>query len=306
MPRPVSIRIRSPHCLLGDAVELVPDRLRQAGAREEEHPDPAEEGLAQRRVDLERVGDLLEALRHVEVDRRRDLAQVAQRLADQRRRRLAFVDVERAAVVERRGRRCGCRRRCGSTAASRPAPAAPRPACGKHWRIICWFAHSMRCVLITPFGSLVEPDVNRNLAIVSGPTLRVRRRRPRRSARSRAASSNGDRRRARRARPWPRTTGVSARHHRLDRLAVRRPAREHQARRQHAEDVAQLAVVLRDQRIRRRDRRERHAGEHRAEREQEVLDVVVGQDRDRPLGRELAIEQRLRDRARARAAPRRS
>ena len=41
---------------------------------------------------------------------------------------------------------------------------------GKHWRIICWFAHSMRCVLITPLGSLVEPEVNRNLAIVSGPT----------------------------------------------------------------------------------------------------------------------------------------
>ena len=126
--------------------------------------------LAQRRVGLERVGDLLEALGHVEVDRRRDLAQVAQRLADQRRRRLAFVDVERAAVVERRGRRCGCRRRCGSRAASRPAPAAPRPSVGKHCRIICWFAHSMRCVLITPLGSLVEPEVNRNLAIVSGPT----------------------------------------------------------------------------------------------------------------------------------------
>jgi hypothetical protein len=86
--------------LLGDAVELVPDRLRQAGAGEEEHLDAAEERLAQDRIDLERVGDLLEALGHVEVDRRRDLAQVAQRLADQRRRRLAFVDVERAAVVE--------------------------------------------------------------------------------------------------------------------------------------------------------------------------------------------------------------
>ena len=29
----------------------------------------------------------------------------------------------------------------------------------------------MRWVLITPLGSLVEPEVNRNLAIVSGPTL---------------------------------------------------------------------------------------------------------------------------------------
>ena len=41
---------------------------------------------------------------------------------------------------------------------------------GKHCRICCWLAHSMRCVLITPLGSLVEPEVNRNLAMVSGPT----------------------------------------------------------------------------------------------------------------------------------------
>ncbi len=40
----------------------------------------------------------------------------------------------------------------------------------RHWRSICWLAHHMRCVLITPLGTLVEPDVNRNLAIVSGPT----------------------------------------------------------------------------------------------------------------------------------------
>ncbi len=39
-----------------------------------------------------------------------------------------------------------------------------------HWRSICWLAHSMRWVLITPLGDLVEPEVNRNLAIVSGPT----------------------------------------------------------------------------------------------------------------------------------------
>ena len=33
---------------------------------------------------------------------------------------------------------------------------------------ICWLAHSMRCVLITPFGAPVEPDVNRIFATVSG------------------------------------------------------------------------------------------------------------------------------------------
>ena len=32
-----------------------------------------------------------------------------------------------------------------------------------------WLAHNMRCVLMTPLGSPVEPEVNRNFAIVSGP-----------------------------------------------------------------------------------------------------------------------------------------
>jgi hypothetical protein len=43
----------------------------------------------------------------------------------------------------------------------------------KYWRaeaIIAWFAHHMRWVLITPFGMPVEPEVNRNFAIVSGVT----------------------------------------------------------------------------------------------------------------------------------------
>ena len=35
---------------------------------------------------------------------------------------------------------------------------------------IAWLAHSMRWVLITPFGCPVEPEVNRNLAMVSGVT----------------------------------------------------------------------------------------------------------------------------------------
>src|ERR1700704_5891798 len=38
-------------------------------------------------------------------------------------------------------------------------------------RIIAWFEHHMRWVLITAFGVPVEPEVNRNLTTVSGPTL---------------------------------------------------------------------------------------------------------------------------------------
>src|SRR3954447_7559506 len=36
---------------------------------------------------------------------------------------------------------------------------------------IAWFEHHMRWVLITAFGVPVEPEVNRNLTMVSGPTL---------------------------------------------------------------------------------------------------------------------------------------
>src|SRR3954462_13854123 len=34
----------------------------------------------------------------------------------------------------------------------------------------CWFAHSIRCVLMTPLGIAVEPDVKRIFATLSGPT----------------------------------------------------------------------------------------------------------------------------------------
>ncbi len=36
---------------------------------------------------------------------------------------------------------------------------------------MAWFEHHMRWVLITALGVPVEPEVNRNLAMVSGPTL---------------------------------------------------------------------------------------------------------------------------------------
>ena len=36
--------------------------------------------------------------------------------------------------------------------------------------MLSWLAHSMPCVLITPLGWPVEPEVNRILATVSGPT----------------------------------------------------------------------------------------------------------------------------------------
>src|SRR3974390_155155 len=46
---------------------------------------------------------------------------------------------------------------------------------GQTWTFACCPASSMRCGLTTPFRSLVEPDVNRILAIVSGPIAALAR-----------------------------------------------------------------------------------------------------------------------------------
>ena len=172
-----------------------------------------------------------------------------------------------------------------------------------HWRIICWLAHHMRWVVITPLGALVEPEVKRNLAIVSAPTCGMR------GVQRRAGRvCEQARERARRA-AFERAFGQHHRHvrrHRgLDRLRVGGRAGEHQARRGRGEDVAQLAVVLRDQRVGRRDRHVGHAGPQRAQRQREVLEVVVGQDRPpaaRPTGRGRPAPGRPPARAAASAA----
>jgi hypothetical protein len=63
----------------------------------------------------------------------------------------------------------------GSQSTSTGGSSARKPM---HWRSICWLAQIIRCVLITPLGCLVEPEVKRNLAIVSGPTLACASRTP--------------------------------------------------------------------------------------------------------------------------------
>ena len=66
----------------------------------------------------------LEAFRYVEIHSRRNLAQIAHRLRDAGGSGPAFVDVQRCRRWSTPGRRCGCRRRYGSRAANRAAPAA--------------------------------------------------------------------------------------------------------------------------------------------------------------------------------------
>ena len=162
--------MRSPQCLDRRALELVPDGLRQAGAGEEEHLEAAEEvSCAARRRRADRQQRLV-ALGHVEID----VGAISRRLRSVSsmppRRRLALVDVERAAVVEHEAEVVVAAEGVVPRQPVDERPAAPRPRTASLAAIIAWLAHSMRCVLITRFGEPVEPEVNRNLAIVSGPT----------------------------------------------------------------------------------------------------------------------------------------
>ncbi len=145
----------------------------------------------------------------------------------------------------------------------------------------------MRWVLITPFGTPVEPEVNRILAMVSGPTA-VWAASAAGSAAAAKSSANSDAGRVRRR---------IARHHHLDvgrhRLfdgarEGRAIGREDEAGREQCEYVFELPEVAGDQRIGRRDRRVGDADIHRSEPEQRVLEVVAGEDHDGALGREIA------------------
>ena len=145
----------------------------------------------------------------------------------------------------------------GGSSATKQKPAA----------IIAWFEHSMRWVLMTPFGLPVEPEVNRNLAMVSGADLGVRgvdarrvgsapmqigEQRGRAVRRADCASPRARRRPAPRPRWRARTASPS--------LANTRPGVSRSMI-----DV-QLAEVARHQRIGRRDRRIGDADIHRRQR----------------------------------------
>ena len=167
-------------------------------------------------------------------------------------------------------------------------------------RSIAWFDVIIRWVLITPLGVPVEPEVNRSLAIVSGPTFAW--------ARSTSARGLGRQHRLERVarrgggRVRPDDDLHVRRHGRLDRggegTAV---VCERQARRQQPDDRLELGEILGDQRIGRRHGRVRNAGDHRAEADQGVIDAVAGEDRDRPLDGEVPVDQALGDAARRRA-----
>ena len=146
----------------------------------------------------------------------------------------------------------------------------------------------MRWVLITAFGVPVEPEVNRNLAMVSGPT----------AAKAFAtASLSGvaaiDRNEIA-APPSASPVTMTARVQRLDRRQRRRErfcaGHVDRAGIEQPDHAPELVEIPRHQRIGRRDRRRRHAGMHRRQREQRVIDAVVGENHQRTL-RAQALRQ---------------
>ena len=67
---------------------------------------------------------------------------------------------------------------------------------------------------------------------------------------------------------------------------------EDQPRLHGLEDLRERRVLAREQRVGRRDRRVRHAAIHRRQRQQAVLDAVAGQDDDRAIRGQAALDER--------------
>ena len=73
---------------------------------------------------------------------------------------------------------------------------------------------------------------------------------------------------------------------------------EHQSRRHEVGDKLQLAVVLRDNRIRRRDRKEWDTCVQRRQCKHRVFKIILREDHQRPLGRQPPVDEALPDPAR--------
>jgi hypothetical protein len=160
----------------------------------------------------------------------------------------------------------------------------------------------MRWVLITPFGTPVEPEVNRIFAIVSGPNSGVRAVDHPKSAAISGCEANRVVAVLRRRIANDDDFKVP-RHHRLDgaaeHLAV---VGKDETGRQQFENMPELAEVFRDQRIGGRDRHIGHADIIRREAHQGMFNTVARQKRDRAFRRKIAREQPLADRPHAGAA----
>ncbi len=240
----------------------------------------------------------LVALRHVEIDGRRDLAQIAHRLRHAQRRRVAVVDIKRAAVDQHHIEVV--------VAAEGVAPGQPvhhhrrlvgdeGEAGGDHRLVRTQHAMGVDDGLRRAGRAGGEQEFRdcsgRDLAahgvdagiVFGADQIGEHRRLP--IAQRIARYHQFDIRRdgsVDRAREGPAVIG------------------EHHPGREQFDDRAQFAEIGRQQRIGRRDRRIGNADTHRRQRQQRVLDIVAGDDGDRPLRRQPAPQQRRADAPRRR------
>ena len=274
-------------------LQPVPQALRQGCGGIEQQIEALEEFPPQRLVALQVIQQRRKAARHVEIEGGRHLLQVGDRAADQRRHRLALVDVERAAVAQHH-----------VEIVVAAEGVVPRQPVDQHRRVVLEECPGRRRALLVGAqhalgvdhalglagGAGGEQDLGQRVGPDAGERLLHRRRRPhlgegreRRHSRGAEAAAAGDDLEPRRA-------------DRLQRLGVAVGLVDvDEARLDQAEDVAELAEVLRQPRVGRRHRHHGDADVHGAERDQRMVDAVLGQDQQRAARARACGRERLSD-----------
>ncbi len=262
-------------------VERIPEMLREPGRGVEHHRQPAEEGAAELGLAPQMGDQGLIALRHVEIDRRRNVAEVPYRLGGAIGRRLAVVDIERAAIVEHQAHIV--------VAAEGVVPGQPiddhrrrfrHEGKGLEQHLLVAAQHPMG--VDHPLGHAGRARGEEEFRDMVGLDCRM-------GVVYRSCRLHFQQRleqgRLPRCRRTPRDHQLRVTWHRggdgpSEGLPV---GGEHQPRRQQVEHGAKLAMVARQQRIGWRDRRVGDPDIEGGEPEQGVLQIIAGENGDRPL-----------------------
>ena len=278
--------------LVTEPLHAVPDVLRQSRAGVHQHLQPAEEHFTQAAVTLEIRQQGLVALGHVEVDGRRHLLEVGNRLLDLARHRLAFVDVQGAAVEQHQVEIM--------VAAEGVVPGRPveqyrrlvfqkRQHGGDHALVAAQHAMGVDDSLGHAGGTGGEEEFGDAVRahLLMGGVHRWA---------GDAGCEFAEQRRCAPGRRFVRHQQLGTGRNRGFNRARENAAigGEHQTRFKQRDDVLEFVKILRDQRIRHRHRRKRNADMHRRQCQEAMLDIVAGQDQQRPLRRQAANEQGLR------------
>ena len=235
----------------------------------------------------------LESFRHVEIDRRRDVAQIARGGVDGAGQRLAVVDIERAAIVQHE-----------VEIVIAAEGVVPRQPVDDHRRLVGdegEAAADHRLVgaqhqlgVDDAFGLAGRAGGEQDFGDGVGSDFGMRRFDRRRRLRARQF-------REQRRRPIARRIcgdrDFDAGRHRGGDGAGEGGAvgGEDEAGLKNLDDGFELAEILRQQRVRHRDRRIGNADMHGGKADERVLDIVAGKNGDRALRRQAARQERRGD-----------